>query len=70
MVFGRNLHTVTSRIASLFVASARSGRAVPENSRIALVIRNGRWTWGGYNRCGPHDRLSTTVVRSALLRSD
>ena len=51
VVFERNLHLLTLRIASLFAASARSGRVVPENSRIALVICSRRWTWGGYYRC-------------------
>ena len=42
VVFESNLHFLTSRIASLFAASARSWRVVLENSRIALVIRSGR----------------------------
>ena len=50
VVFERNLQILTSRKASLFVASARSGRVVPKNSHIPLVIRSGRWTWGGYYR--------------------
>ena len=41
VVFERNLYFLTLRIASLFAASARSGRVVAENSRIALVICSG-----------------------------
>ena len=55
MVF--DLHLLTSHIFSLFVASALSGRVVHKNSRLAPVIRSGRWTWGGYYRCWPYDRL-------------
>ena len=70
MVIGRNVYLLTSRIASLVAASARSGRVVPEDSRIALVIRSARWTWEEYYHCSPHKRMSTTVVRSPLLRSN
>ena len=39
MIFERNLHLLTSRIASLVTAGACSERVDPENSRIALVLR-------------------------------
>ena len=42
VVFERNLHLLTSRVAPLSTASARSGRIVPENSRTVLVIRSER----------------------------
>ena len=51
VVFERYFHLLTLRIALLFAASARSGRIALEKSRLALVIRSGRWTWGGYYRC-------------------
>ena len=41
VVFERNLYLLTLRIALLLAASSSSGRVVPENSRIALVIRSG-----------------------------
>ena len=65
----RSFCFLTPLIASLFAASARQGGVVPENPRIAPVIRSGRWTWRGH-RLKPHDCLCTTVVRSEMLRSD
>ena len=50
----RKVASLNSRIASLYVASARSGRVVPENSRIALVILQRALDLGGYYRLKPH----------------
>ena len=50
-IFERKLHFLTSRIATLSTASARSGRVLPENSSIAIVVGSERWNWGGYYRC-------------------
>ena len=63
-----DLYILTLHMASLFVASARSGRIVPKNSRIAPVIRNGRRTRGGYYRCWPYDRLFVAchVMKTSL----
>ena len=66
----RTNRAVFPRVDLLFAASARSVRVVPENSRTALVICSGRWTWGGYDQSWPHNRLSSTVLRSASLRAD
>ena len=53
----KKVASLNSCITSLYVASARSGRVVPENSR-SQVIRSGRFNWGGYHRLKSYDRLS------------
>ena len=66
MVFERNLHLLTSHIASLSAANTPSGRVVSENSRVALVIRSELWDWGGYYRTArPLEplRLNKVVIR-------
>ena len=66
VVFERNFHLLNPRIAPLPTASARSGRVVSENSRIALIICSERWNWVGYCRTArPLDsfRLNKIVMR-------
>ena len=68
----KKVASLNSRIAFfvLYLASARSGRVVPENSRVALVIFQRALDLGGYCRLQPHDHVSTTAVRFELLHSD
>ena len=52
-----DLHLLTPYITSFFVSSARLGRIVRKNSRIAPVVQSRHWTWRGYYYCWPYDHL-------------
>ena len=58
----KKVASLNSRIASLYVASARLGSVVPENSR-SQVIRRGLLIWRGHYRLKPHDCLRSVKER-------